>query len=126
MSAVRDRYASPSDDDQRRLTRLIAIFQIMRDINPTLPVSYAQAFLAVALSPGQGPAHYAKALGVVQPVASRTLLEIGKKARTGGPGLGLVDSQQDPVDLRTLHYYLTPKGRSLFEHIMQILDVKAT
>lgn len=122
MLECRDRFASPSDDDHRRLSRLIAIIQVLREVSPTLPLSYAQAFLYVAMNPGHGPVTYAQALGVVQPVASRTLLEIGKKTRTGGPGLGLVDSQPDDTDLRLSRYFLTTRGYKLMAKVMQIIE----
>jgi DNA-binding MarR family transcriptional regulator len=122
MSNHRDRFASPDDDGARRLSRLFAVLQVLREVSPTLPASYAQALLAVAMKPGHGSGTYAKDLGVIQPVASRTLLEIGKKTRGGGPGLGLVDSQQDPVDLRQQRYFLTPKGRKLIDKVLQIIE----
>lgn len=122
MLESRDRFAAPSMDDVRRLTRLIAVFNALREVSPTIPASYAQAFLAVALNPGHGPGTYAQTLGLVQPVTSRTLLEIGKKTRKGGPGLGLVDSQSDAIDLRLTRYLLTTKGHNLMAKIMQIVE----
>jgi hypothetical protein len=64
------------------------------------------AFLTVARHPGLGPTGYAKLLGTIQPIMSRILLEIGRKARAREEGLGLVDN----VGPRLQHL----AGRALF------------
>ena len=122
-----DSHSELSQDDARRISRVFAILEAFREVAPTLPASYAQAFLAVAMKPGQPSGAYAKAIGMIQPVASRILLEIGKKTRTGGPGLELVESVEDLQDLRIKRYYLTAKGRKLIKDITVVMarDEKA-
>jgi DNA-binding MarR family transcriptional regulator len=85
------------------------------------PINYATAFLAVAMDPGHGVSHYAKVLGSLQPVASRRLLEIGQKTRNNTPGLGLIESVEDPSDLRRKPYYLTSYGHSLVRRLDKAL-----
>jgi DNA-binding MarR family transcriptional regulator len=114
-----DRYAPPSDLEVRRLQMLIDVVQIIRKQEPKMTTSYLVAFLAVAMDPGKGPTAYAERLGTIQPVMSRVLLEIGKKARSRETGaLGLVDSEPDPGNLRQHRYFLTEKGRELFKMVM--------
>ena len=112
-----DKFAPPSEDIVGHLRAATELLRAFRAIEPTMPTSYAAAFLAVALDPGKGTVHYAKVLGVVQPVASRHLLEIGQKTRTNEPGLGLVASEYDKVDLRLKRYFLTAKGNALLSQI---------
>lgn len=121
---TRDRFAKPSATDATHIRRMMKLIEAFRQVEPSMPTSYVAAFLAVAYEPGQGVTKYARDLGVIVPVASRILLEIGKKARMGGPGYGLVDSVQATNDLRAWNYYLTPRGVKLLDHIVALLDNK--
>jgi DNA-binding MarR family transcriptional regulator len=108
-----DRHTTLPEEDVRKLEKLLRAVEVFRELETSLPLSYVAAFLNVAISPDKGVSEYARDLGVAQPVASRVLLEIGKKARYGGEGLGLIDQDFAPNDLRTKHAYLTPKGVKL-------------
>lgn len=118
----RDRFAPPDSQSVKHIRRAIALIDAFRQVEPSMPLSYAAAFLAVANEPGHGVTHYAKDLGVITPVASRIMLEIGKKARTGGPGYGLIDSQQSTTDLRAWSFYLTPLGAKLLQRVLAVLE----
>jgi len=117
-----DRFAVPPDEEARRLDLMMRLLNAFRAREPKMTSGYIAAFLAVARHPGQGPTDYAKMLGTIQPIMSRTLLEIGKKARTRQEGLGLVDSEANPDDLRLNRYFLTSKGRMLYKDIQDILE----
>ncbi len=118
-----DRFAEPDKDDAERLRLAFNIVSAFREVHPKMPTSYAQAFLAVAMHPGQGPTEYAKMIGTMQPIASRILLEIGIKARErDDDGLGLVDRQTDPANLRQQKYFLTGKGAALMNRLLGIVD----
>ena len=64
---------------------------------------------------------YSKRSGVAQSVMSRHLLDLGDKARLGGPGYGLVTSSRDPVNLRRRPVVLTNKGRALANDIIRAM-----
>ncbi len=113
-----DMFETPNADDVTKLERLSRVIDIFRDIDGSISANYLQAFILVALKPGRGSTEYARDLGLAQAVVSRILLEIGKKSRMGGEGLGLVDSVHDPKDLRLKRNYLTPKGRELLRKIL--------
>jgi hypothetical protein len=112
-----------SDDERkvlRKVRRLIALF---RAIEPRIPSSYMDAFLAVSLKPGEGPTEYARDLGILQPLASRLLLEIGAtKSRNQGEPLGLVDFQMSPNNMSKKEFFLTGKGRHLMNQIVELMD----
>ncbi len=124
--AIRDRFAPPSADDAATLRRLVALIDAFRQIEPSMPTSYIAGFLAVATEPGMGATFYARKLGVIVPVASRILLEMGKKTRTGGPGHELVDSVQATDDLRQWNFYVTPRGRKLLDRCIALMNQKDT
>ncbi len=112
-----DKFAPPNEDTAGHLRAATEMLDAFRAVEPSIPSSYIAAFLAVAMDPGHGTAHYSKSLGMLQPVGSRVLLEIGQKTRTGGPGLGLVAAEYDKDDLRLKRYFLTAKGRGLLSKI---------
>jgi DNA-binding MarR family transcriptional regulator len=117
------RFEVPND---ATLGNLRSGFEFLQAFNAAMgqqaPLSYQLAFLLVAMEPGHGTVHYAKKLGMHQPVISRILLEIGQKSRAGGPGLGLVAAEIDPTDLRARRYFLTPSGRALLDQITGALS----
>lgn len=98
--------------DARALMRLAWALEHFRTVYPKGTIRQASAFLAVAITPGFGPTEYAKALGTIQPIASRWLLDLGSAGREH-EGLGLVERKPDPENLRQVKYSLSPKGKVL-------------
>jgi DNA-binding MarR family transcriptional regulator len=116
-----DRYRAPDDEDVRRIdiaTRFVNVFRMQE---ARMTASYMAAFLAVAKNPGQGPTEYAKACGTTQPIMSRLLLELGSHARVREQGIGLVDREVDPGNLRQTRYFLTNKGRIVYREVIETL-----
>jgi hypothetical protein len=120
------RYAPPNAHDAGLLDRGMNFLQALRTAEPTMPINYAVTFLAVAMDPGHGSAHYGRRLGYIQAVMSRMLLEIGPKARNGNTGLELVDAQTNHADLRERNYFLTSKGHALLATILKTLEPRKT
>ncbi len=73
----------------------------------------------VALDEGKGVGTYARAVGIHRWRMSRYLRDIGTRARSGGPGLGLVTVEHDPKDRRWTKVVLTAKGRAVAEEVFQ-------
>ncbi len=117
-----DPFPQPDELEASQLRKARALMELFRVLHPGMPASYISAFLSVAEHPGQGVTEHAQRLGMLRPVASRILLEIGKKARTGEPGFDLVASQQSWADLRAVHYMLTPRGTRLKRRVLDILE----
>lgn len=101
--------------------RLNWVMSELRRLGSRLTANQIAAFLAVAEKPGLGPTEYAMGLGLLQPTASRLLLDVGPKQRNGA-GYHLVDRQGDPESLRQIRYYLTPEGHELAEKLASIVN----
>ncbi len=99
------------------LMRLRDAVGAFRALQPGIPTSYVDMFLAVALRPGLGPSEYASMVGTIQPMASRTLMEIGGHSRVRDTPLHLVSSQPHPESRRQVQYLLTPKGYALAHRV---------
>lgn len=106
--------------DTRALMRLAWALEHFRTVYPKGTIRQASAFLAVAITPGWGPTEYAKALGTIQPIASRWLLDLGSSGREH-EGLGLVERTTSLENLRHVHYTLSPKGDVLARKLAEAI-----
>lgn len=82
-----------------------------------MPLPSLTAFLMVALDEGQGVNVYARSAGIDRRAMSRILHAIGDRARSGGPGLGLITIEQHLSDPARTRIFLTPKGHSIAKEI---------
>ncbi|KQP10169.1 hypothetical protein ASF28_03165 [Methylobacterium sp. Leaf99] len=90
---------------------------------PKATLRQVSAFLAVAITPGYGPIEYAKALGTIQPIASRWLLDLGAYGRDR-EDLGLLERRTDPECHRQVQYTLTPEEDELARRIVEVVRGK--
>lgn len=84
-----------------------------RELSPTMPVGEVQMFLLVALNEGASLTELADAADMKKSTASRYLLDLSDKTRSGTPGYALVTREPDPAELRKNMYALTAKGRKI-------------
>jgi DNA-binding MarR family transcriptional regulator len=96
--------------------------QVRTAIDPTVPTQLVQAFVKVALYEGKTLTEYADMLGANVSTASRHLLDLGERNRKMEPGYQLVESRNDPMNLRQKHYSLTRKGQMLWRALTTILE----
>jgi DNA-binding MarR family transcriptional regulator len=117
-------FKSTLNENERDAARAaLLMLKPFRDLSPTMPLSYAVAFLAVAAEEGQGVAEYAGQLEISPAVMTRNLLDIGDRNRNKEPGLGLITQERDFEDLRRHNARVTPAGRSLIHTIMTTLKI---
>ena len=83
----------------------------------SMPVRQALTFIVVAQHPGITPAEMQRFTNASSAVTSRDLLGLGKRARSGKPGLGLIRTV-DARDLRLKQYYLTSDGLAAINRAM--------
>ena len=82
----------------------------------SMPVRQALTFIVVAQHPGITPAEMQRFTNASSAVTSRDLLGLGKRARSGKPGLGLIRTV-GAQDLRLKHYYLTLDGLAAINRV---------
>jgi hypothetical protein len=99
---------SLSDEDKSDLVPFLQAIEVMREVDPTMPLHKLVGLLLVALNEGDvGVKQYAKQAEVATSVMTRNLLDLGQRTRAMEPGLGLVRQGNDPMDLRTTQTFLT-------------------
>ena len=99
-----------------------ALQQVRTSIDPTVPTPLVPAFVQVALNEGKSLTELAQLLGSSPSTVSRHLLDLGERNRKKEPGYGLVDSRQNPMELRRNIYTLTTKGRLLAASIADAVE----
>lgn len=97
------------------------ILQDYRDINPNMSVSQIMAFLNVSINEGASLKELADNMGIKIPTLSRILIDIGFRNRHMEPGLNLVESRQDPMELRKNQYTLSKRGHYLIDKLTKKL-----
>jgi DNA-binding MarR family transcriptional regulator len=93
------------------------------ELSPTLPASYIISFLAVVEKEGRMVSEYARDVGVVKPVMTRHLLDLGERDRRGGEGMGLIDQRRDRQDLRVNRSFVSEKGAALLSKVRRAWEM---
>ena len=106
-------------ESDKALRCAIGVVQAFRQIDSSMPASYAHCLLVVATRPDCTVSEVAETLGVQRPTVSRILLELGRRSRPGGPGYGLVEAHSGESDLRKRNHRLTPEGHKLIARIVK-------
>jgi len=111
--------------DKLAVRTLLSALKPLSTLRGSIPLPYAVAFLAVAMDEGKHVGAYARELNLNRYVMSRYMRCIGRQARNGDAGLGLVAVR------RTLKYptrtevVLTKKGRVVAEQVFRSLRPRA-
>ena len=110
-------------EHDRALNKLGIVLTTFRSINPTMSVQLAHTLLLVAQNPGASVTDLSKASGFPLATMSRNLLDLGPRNRKREPGLGLVQTTIDEMELRKKQVNLSPKGELLIKQLIDILKV---
>lgn len=105
------------------LKKLDRLFGGIRSaISEAIPLQVAHTFILVCRNEGIGVTDLADKAGASKGTMSRHLLDLSVSLRNGDEGYGLLQRTQDPANLRSVIYTLTPKGRLLKNQLVDILE----
>jgi DNA-binding MarR family transcriptional regulator len=116
----RPRGSSIPEDEKAAANALHSAIACFQQLEHTMPAQYIQTFLLVAMEQGLSVRDYAERSDVSASVMSRHLLDIGERNRHMQPGWGLVTYRPNPLELRKLEHWLTPKGRCSYTQSLGI------
>jgi DNA-binding MarR family transcriptional regulator len=106
-----------ADSTVRRLESFLSQIRVLDD---AMPVQQLACFLAIAHREGQSIVELSRSLGLAQSSASRNVSSLSDWDWEKRPGLDLVETKVDPLELRKKQVVLTSKGRRLVEQIESI------
>ncbi len=104
-------------------SKLSGIYTVLH-LFEMMPVSYMQAFLAVAKHEGECVDHYARVCGSSNGAMSKRLNDLGElnSRDRSKPGYGLLESAPNQLDRRYTIVWLSPKGRNFIGQIVRALE----
>lgn len=108
-------------EEQRALDRAAVILSAFSEVQATMPIQVAQTFLMVANNEGCSLTDIYKQTGWALSTISRHLLDLGERDRYKNPGLHLIESRRDPMELRKNVYTLTPRGKKLAQKLISLV-----
>jgi DNA-binding MarR family transcriptional regulator len=107
----------------RELGRLSTALSAVRTLDDSMPVQTLAVFLEVAKNPQISVTELATKCGLAQSSASRNVAALSDWHWLKKPGLGLVITDLDPMDMRKKFVKLTPKGQKLVDNIVTVMKV---
>jgi DNA-binding MarR family transcriptional regulator len=117
-------YKSLISDDVRQAARAMRLaLEPFIALNPTIPASYIISLLAVTEKEGLPVSEYAKEVGMLRPVMTRHLLDLGERDRHGGEGMNVIEQKQDRKDLRVKRSFINEKGAALLSKVRRAWEV---
>lgn len=108
-------------EEQRLLDKVAIILSAFKEVDESMQIQLAMTFLMVAMHEGCSLTDIYKQTGWAISTISRHLLDLGERNRNKNPGLNLVESRRDPMELRKNIYTLTPRGRKLAGKLVSLV-----
>lgn len=103
-----------TDQERAALSRVHAALLPVIALSPTpLSLSMILTFLTVATKEGRTVKEVSGITGVTQSATSRLLMDLSRRNKFGGVGLGLIEQRADDHDPRYMRNYLSEPGRAL-------------
>jgi DNA-binding MarR family transcriptional regulator len=115
--------ANKNDADFAGILKLERALTLARSqLKESIPAQILQTFLVVARNEGSSVKQIADLIGASPTTASRHLSDLGAKLRDKTPGYGLIERREDPEDLRSIFYLVTPRGRLFLKQLIDIME----
>jgi DNA-binding MarR family transcriptional regulator len=122
-TSTRDTMNEPeiTPDERRAIHKTLRLFDVIRSVDPTMPMGTVASFLHVAYNEGQSVRDL-EVLGFSSSAASNHARYLGEGvSRSGKPGLGLISLRKPTNDHRRGLLSLTPKGEMLAAQIHNVV-----
>jgi DNA-binding MarR family transcriptional regulator len=85
-------------------------------------VKVVESFCLAATNEGKSVVELAKLAGSTRTTMSRHLMDLSEMLRNGKDGYKLLQRNQDPRNMRTVFYTLTPKGHKLSRKLKELME----
>lgn len=94
-------------------TNALNVLEILREVDPTMPIQTAVVFLSVASNEGLSMTELWKTAKISQASCSRNVAALSAWSRFSTSGHDLVVAKEDPLERRRKVVFLTAKGKKL-------------
>lgn len=108
-------------DKLEALRILVKVADMLRDIDPEMPMQTFRSFLEIALRPGCAVGDIGEALSIASSTASRNVSSLAAWKKYKVAGHLLVETFENPERRQQKNIYLTPKGQKLVADLAKAL-----
>lgn len=100
------------------LSRLVAVMEVFRSVDPEIQAQTVLTFLMIARQPGIPMRTIQTRLDVASSTASRNVAYLSDlNYKPSRKGHGFVVAREDPADRRNKLVFLTPKGKKFLQNL---------
>jgi DNA-binding MarR family transcriptional regulator len=118
--------STTTDHERSALSSVYTALLPLAEMGPTpMSLSMALTFLTVATREGKTVKDIHQITGLTQSSTSRLLMDLSRRNKFGGVGLGLIEQRVDDNDTRYMRNYLSETGRALVRKMVGNRPVKA-
>lgn len=104
------------------LSRLDGALDFLRQMDANITIQGWRVFLAIVRTPGISQSALEDTVGISQSSISRHVLTLGKYAAFNVPGLGLIETEENPQNRREKLCNLTVKGKRVAEKLAALIE----
>lgn len=109
-------------NEQRNIDTLLESLEAFRALDPDMPIQYATSFLYICRYEGLSIKELMDLIGLVQSSTSRNVAALAEWQKFEKPGLGLVQTTEDPKDRRKKTIELTEKGKEVLAKLNSVME----
>ena len=118
--------STTTDQERAALSRVHSALLPIIAVSPTpVSLSMIMSFITVATKEGRTVKDVAGITGLTQSATSRLLMDLSRRNKFGGTGLGLIEQRVDDHDPRYMRNYLSETGRALVRKMVGGRPVRA-
>lgn len=109
-------------NEQRNIDTMLEFLEEFRNLDPDMPIQYATSFLYICRYEGLSIKELMDLIGLVQSSTSRNVAALAEWQKFEKPGLGLINTTEDPKDRRKKTIELSQKGKELVTKLQAVMD----
>lgn len=113
--------AGPDRLDRLALKRLVSCISEIRRLHPEIQSQTIHLLLEVAIQPDITMSELIRKTNLSQASCSHNVSLLSNRDRDNKPGLGLVESREDPAERRRRIVKLTQKGQELMASLADLI-----
>lgn len=107
---------------QPSVQNAIKVFEEFRKLDPEMQMQTALIFLLIANNEGCSIGDLERWTGLTSASCSRNVAALSDIHRKGRPGHNLIVAKVDPNDRRQRNLFLTVKGKTVLNNVMERFD----
>lgn len=106
-----------NDDEKRAIKGFAEALDEFTERRANIPTHQIAILCRLLNDEGKSQRYYADKWQLPRSTISRAMLDLGRKTRSGDPGLGLIEERANMEDLREQEIYVSSVGKALLRKV---------